>query len=135
MPYFVASPESSSSQSRSCFSSFSPPSSSLLPSYGDPVQNNIDTGDNTIRFTIGAGSGGGGDPGGGGDQKCIDVTMMLNMKNGMMYVDDVSIGDMVRTYNMETKTDEYVEIEDIIRGPHYVYNVGLEDETLSLIHI
>ena len=95
---------------------------------------NIDTGDNTIRFTIGAGSGGGAPGGGGGDdQKCIDVTMMLNMKNGMMYVDDVSIGDMVRTYNMETKTDEYVEIEDIIRGPHYVYNVGLEDETEILI--
>ena len=55
------------------------------------------------------------------------------MKNGMMYVDDVSIGDMVKTYNMETKTDEYVEIEDIIKGPHYVYNVGLEDETEILI--
>jgi len=94
---------------------------------------NIATGGNTIRFTLSTPSGGGGDPGGGGDQKCIDVTMMLNMKNGMMYVDDVSIGDMVKTYNMETKTDEYVEIEDIIKGPHYVYNVGLEDETEILI--
>ena len=94
---------------------------------------NIPTGGNTIRFTLSTPSGGGGDPGGDGDLKCIDVTMMLNMKNGMMYVDDVSIGDMVRTYNMETKTDEYVEIEDIIKGPHYVYNVGLEDETEILI--
>ena len=59
--------------------------------------------------------------------------MMLNMEDGMMHVDDVSIGDMVRTYNIETKTDEYVEIEDIIRGPHDVYNVGLEDNTEILI--
>ena len=72
----------------------------------------------------------GGDPDEG---KCIDVTMMLNMKNGMMYVDSVSVGDMVRTYNMETQTDEYVEIEDIVRGPHYVYNVGLQDNTEILI--
>ena len=96
---------------------------------------NIPTGGNTIRFTLSTPSGGGGDPGGGGggDAKCIDINMMLNMEDGMMYVDDVSIGNMVRTYNMETKTDEYVEIEDIIKGPHYVYNVGLEDETEILI--
>ena len=86
-------------------------------------------------FTITVGGGGGGAPGGGGggDEKCIDTNMMLNMEDGMMYVDDVSIGDMVRTYNMDTKTDEYVEIEDVIRGPHYVYNVGLEEETDILI--
>jgi hypothetical protein len=75
-------------------------------------------------------SAGGGD---GDEGKCIDVTMMLNMKNGMMYVDSVSVGDMVRTYNMETQTDEYVEIEDIVRGPHYVYNVGLQDNAEILI--
>ena len=47
--------------------------------------------------------------------KCVDSTMLLNMVDGMKHIDSVSSGDMIMSYNMDTKTQEAVKIKNIIK--------------------
>ena len=66
--------------------------------------------------------------------KCVDSTMLLNMVDGMKHIDSVSSGDMIMSYNMDTKTQEAVKIKNIIQVVHdTVHRIRFSDGSEMLM--
>ena len=66
--------------------------------------------------------------------KCVDSTMLLNMVDGMKHIDSVSSGDMIMSYNMDTKTQEAVKIKNIIQVVHdTVHRIKFSDGSEMLM--
>ena len=58
---------------------------------------------------------------------CISDTMMLNVGNGMLHIDELTKGDMILSHNFETNKDELTKITKILRVKHNVYSVKFTD--------
>ncbi len=100
----------------------SPSSKDGTGAYTWTITNNSVT--TTITGNINFGAGGGGGPGG----LCIYENIPVNVPNGTSNINTLQVGDMVKSWNFETKEVEEVPILDIIKPIHDdLIKVSLED--------